>query len=54
MTRPLLGANLYAEEKRVKPEVPWRPNTSEDKELEAIKESIAKVNEEEAAKTKVQ
>ena len=32
-TRPNIGANLYAVD-REKPEVPFRPNNSDDKELE--------------------
>jgi hypothetical protein len=33
MSRPLLGKNLYAQD-RVKPDVPWRPNGKVDKVYE--------------------
>lgn len=36
MTRPYLGGNLYAAE-RVKPPVPWKPNTKEAKAMEEVK-----------------
>jgi hypothetical protein len=36
MSRPSLGANLYAAD-REKPQVPWKPNVSEDKAMEEAK-----------------
>ena len=50
-TRPHLGANMYAEERK-KPTPPWKPNTVEDAELEKIRAEKAKVAEELAAKNK--
>jgi len=47
MSRPLLGQNLYSED-RVKPEPPFRPMDTEDKEISNIKKSIAKMNEDNA------
>ena len=41
-TRPILGQNLYAED-RLQPETPFRPSEQEDKEINLIKTQIAKV-----------
>ena len=50
-TRPHLGTNMYADDRKV-PVPPWKPNTSEDAELEKIRAQKAKVAEDLAAKNK--
>ena len=46
-TRPNLGANIYAAERKPLP-IPWKPNTQADQEIESIKIRKAKAAEEAA------